>query len=264
MHKRNRSFWVFRFLIVFVIFLSSCASRQDVVYFQDAGTFETLISDNAFSPKFKVDDLISIHVSTLNPEASAPFNLVVGISQDAGANPGIGGGQQVSYLVDKDGEIDFPVLGKIKVEGLSQEELRVKLRGLLSEYLKDPIINIRILNFTVTILGEVQRPGTYPVIGEQITILEALGLAGDLTIRGIRNNVLVIRDFDGTKVYTRIDLTSKEAMKSPVYYLTQNDVVYIEPNNSAVSSSTLDNRATIAISIVSLLVTTGVILLTRN
>ena len=135
---------------------------------------------------------------------------------------------------------------------------------MLSEYLKDPIINIRILNFTVTILGEVQRPGTYPVIGEQITILEALGLAGDLTIRGIRNNVLVIRDFDGTKVYTRIDLTSKEAMKSPVYYLTQNDVVYIEPNNSAVSSSTLDNRATIAISIDSLLVTTGVILLTRN
>ena len=120
------------------------------------------------------------------------------------------------------------------------------------------------MNFTVTILGEVQRPGTYPVIGEQITILEALGLAGDLTIRGIRNNVLVIRDFDGTKVYTRIDLTSKEAMKSPVYYLTQNDVVYIEPNNSAVSSSTLDNRATIAISIDSLLVTTGVILLTRN
>ena len=87
MHKRNRSFWVFRFLIVFVNFLSSCASRQDVVYFQDAGTFETLISDNAFSPKFKVDDLISIHVSTLNPEASAPFNLVVGISQDAGAIP---------------------------------------------------------------------------------------------------------------------------------------------------------------------------------
>ncbi|AWX45814.1 hypothetical protein HME9304_02844 [Flagellimonas maritima] len=263
MRKKNSNSWIFP-LVTVIMLLSSCASRQDIIYFQDAGNFETLVSDNAFSPKFKVDDLISIHVSTLNPEASAPFNLVVGVSQDAGSNPGIGGGQQVSYLVDKDGEIDFPVLGKVKVEGLSQEELRVKLRNLLSEYLKDPIINIRILNFTVTVLGEVQRPGTYPVTGEQITILEALGLAGDLTIRGLRGNILVIRDFDGTKVYNRIDLTSKNAMKSPVYYLTQNDVVYVEPNNSAVSSSSLDSRVTIAISIVSLLVTTSVILITRN
>ncbi len=263
MRKKNSSSWIFP-LVTVIILLSSCASRQDIIYFQDAGNFETLVSDNAFSPKFKVDDLISIHVSTLNPEASAPFNLVVGVTQDASANPGIGGGQQVSYLVDKDGEIDFPVLGKVKVEGLSQEELRVKLRNLLSEYLKDPIINIRILNFTVTVLGEVKRPGTYPVTGEQITILEALGLAGDLTIRGIRGNILVIRDFDGTKVYNRIDLTSKDAMKSPVYYLTQNDVVYVEPNNSAVSSSSLDNRATIAVSIVSLLITTAVLIITRN
>ncbi|MBS9462189.1 polysaccharide biosynthesis/export family protein [Flagellimonas sp. 389] len=263
MYIKNNNPWFFS-LAIFAILLTSCASRQDVVYFQDAGNFETLVSDNVFSPKFKVDDLISIHVSTLNPEASAPFNLAVGISADSGANPGVSTGQQVSYLVDKDGEIDFPVLGKVKVEGFSQEELRVKLRELLSEYLKDPIINIRILNFTVTVLGEVQRPGTYPVTGEQITILEALGLAGDLSIRGIRDNVLVIRDFDGTKVYNRIDLTSKEAMKSPVYYLTQNDVIYVEPNNSAVASSSLDSRATITVSIISLLITTGVILITRN
>ena len=108
------------------------------------------------------------------------------------------------------------------------------------------------------------RPGTYPVNGEQITILKALGLAGDLTIKAVRNNVMVIRDFDGTKVYTRINLLDKNAMNSPVYYLTQNDVVYVEPNNSAITASSLDNRATIAISIASILITSTIILLTRT
>ncbi len=148
--------------------------------------------------------------------------------------------------------------------GLSSEELRVMLREQLSEYLKDPIINIRLRNFTVTVLGEVNRPGTYPVEGERISILEALGLANDLTIKGKRENVMVIRDFDGTKVYHRINLKRKEAMSSPVYYLTQNDVVYVEPNKSAITASSLDNRATIALSIASILITSTVILLTRN
>jgi polysaccharide export outer membrane protein len=249
-------------IIVFIgiLTLTSCASKRNVVYFQGTGDFETLVDKKKFTPKFKVDDLVSIHVSTLDQEASAPFNLYRGISEEGrlrSADP-------VDYLVDEAGEIDFPVIGKIKVAGLSPEELRVQLRGRLSEYLKDPIINIRLQNFTVTILGEVNRPGTYAVNGEQITILEALGLAGDLAIKGQRENVLVIRDFDGTKVYTRIDLTKKEALTSPVYYLTQNDVVYIEPNRSAVTSSTLDNRATIAISIASILITSTVILITRN
>ena len=138
------------------------------------------------------------------------------------------------------------------------------MREKLSEYLKNPIINIRLRNFSVTVLGEVHRPGTYPVNGERITILEALGFAGDLTVKGVRDNVMVIRDFDGTKVYTRIDLTKKESLSSPVYYLTQNDVVYVEPNQSAITASSLDNRATIAISIASVLITASVLLLTRN
>ncbi len=247
------------FLIVLVLILfSSCASKKDVVYFQNTGSFETIVDKNSFTPKFKVDDLVNIHVSTLDPEASAPFNLFRGASE-GGIQP-----QQVDYLIDKDGEIDFPVIGKVKISGLSAEEVRVLLRRKLEDYLKDPIINIRLQNFTVTILGEVKRPGTYPVNGERITILEALGLAGDLGVKGVRENVMVIRDFDGTKVYTRIDLTKKEAMSSPVYYLTQNDVVYVEPNQSAITSSSLDNRATIAISIASTLLTATVILITRN
>lgn len=237
---------------------ASCASKSDVVYFQNTGTFETIVDKNTFVPKFKVDDLVSIHVSTLDPEASLPFNLFRGAAE-GGITP-----EQVDYLIDSNGEIDFPVIGKIKIAGLSPEETRVLLREKLSEYLRDPIINIRLKNFTITVLGEVRTPGTFVVNGEKITILEALGLANDLTIKGQRENIMVIRDFDGTKVYTRIDLTKKEALSSPVYYLTQNDVVYVEPNQSAITASSLDNRATIAVSIISVLITSAVIVLTRN
>ncbi|CAZ97922.1 Polysaccharide export protein [Zobellia galactanivorans] len=245
-------------LVLSAVLLSSCATRKEVVYFQNTGDFETLVDKNSFTPKFKVDDLVSIFVSTLDSEASAPFNLFRG-SSEGGIRP-----EQVDYLVDKEGEIDFPVIGKIKIAGLSGEEVRVLLRDRLSDYLKDPIINIRLRNFSISVLGEVNRPGTYPVDGERITIMEALGLAGDLTIKGKRENVMVIRDFDGTKVYTRIDLTKKEALSSPVYYLTQNDIVYVEPNNSAIKSSTLDNRASIYVSVASLLITSTVLLITRN
>ena len=244
-------------ILILGILLTSCASKEDVVYFQNTGNFETIVGKNDFTPKFKVDDLVSIHVSTLDNEASVPFNLFRGASE-GGITP-----EQVDYLIDKEGEIDFPVVGKIKISGLSPEETRVLIRERLSEYLKDPIINIRLMNFRITVLGEVNAPGTYPVNSEKVTILQAIGLAGDLTIKGQRENVMVIRDFDGTKVYRRIDLTKKEALNSPVYYLTQNDVVYIEPNQSAVQSSQLDNRATILVSIFSVLITSTVIILTR-
>ncbi|MFC2148444.1 polysaccharide biosynthesis/export family protein [Bacteroidota bacterium] len=248
------------FLILIIFILSSCASakREDVVYFQDTGNFETIVDNNKSVTKFKVDDLVSIHVSSLDPEASVPFNLFRGGSE-GGIRP-----EQVDYLIDQDGKIDFPVIGKIKIEGLAPDELRIMLRDMLSDYLKDPIINIRLRNFTVTLLGAVNNPGTYPVAGERITILEALGLAGDLSLRAVRTNVLVVRDFDGTKVYTRIDLTSKNVSKSPVYYLTQNDVVYAEPNKSGIKETTLDQRATIYVTLFSLAVTSTVLILTRS
>lgn len=246
--------------VLLLCLIYSCGPAKDVVYFQDANQFETLVDDNTFTTKFKVDDLVSIHISTLDPEASAPFNLFRGAEEGvAGMRP-----EQVNYLVDENGEIDFPVIGKIKIEGLSPSETKALLREKLSDYLKDPIINIRIRNFTVTILGAVNRPGTYPINGEQITIMEALGYAGDINIKARRDNVMVIRDFDGTKVYNRINLNSKDALKSPVYYLTQNDVVYVEPNKSGKAQSSLDQRATLAFSIVSLMITSTIILLTRN
>lgn len=240
-----------------MILMASCASKKDIVYFQNAGDYETIVSDNSHTNKFKVDDVLSIHVSTFDPQASLPFNLFKG-AEEGGLRA-----EQVDYIIDKDGEIDFPVLGAIKLVGLSPEESKDLLKQKLSPYLKDAIINIRLKNFTVTVLGEVNRPGTYPVGGEQITVLEAIGLANDLTIKGLRKNVMVIRDFNGTKVYTRIDLTRKESLNSPVYYLTQNDVVYVEPNDSAVNASAFDSRVSIWVSIASLLITSTVLIITR-
>ena len=254
----KKTFLKFAVLAISVTFFS-CASRKEVVYFQDAGEFETLIENNTPITKFKVDDLVSIHVSSLNPEASAPFNLFRGASE--------GGfrAEQVDYLVDQEGMIEFPVIGKIKIEGLSPDELRILLSEKLSDFLKDPIINIRIRNFTVTILGQVNAPGTYPLAaGEQISILEALGLAGDITLRGKRDNVLVIRDFNGTKVYHRIDLTSKNVMKSPVFYLSQNDVVYVEPNQQGIRDTSVGASTAITVSILTSILTSAVFILTRN
>ncbi|MEE9361035.1 MAG: polysaccharide biosynthesis/export family protein [Cellulophaga sp.] len=235
--------------------LSSCGSKKDVVYFQDISDYETIVAKNQFSSKFKVDDLVSINVSTYDPEASAPFNLFRGAAE-GGMRP-----EQVDYLINSTGEINFPVIGKLKIVGLSPEELGILLTKELEDYLKNPIINIRLKNFRVTVLGEVRRPGSYFVPGERITIFEALGLAGDLTIKGMRKNVTVIRDFNGTKVSTKIDLTKKESLSSSVYYLTQNDIVYVEPNKSAVTSSSLDSRTTISISILSLLITSTILLI---
>lgn len=256
--KANRSKF---FLLVFLgIFVASCGSKKDVVYFQDASDYETIVSDNTHTNTFKVDDVIGINVSTLDPMASIPFNLFSTARGEGSFNQP----QQLDYIVDEHGDIDFPVLGTVNIVGLTPEETKILLKDKLQPYLKEPIINIRLRNFTVTVLGQVNRPGTYQVNGEQITVLEAIGLANDLDIKGKRDNVLVIRDFNGTKVYTRIDLTTKDALNSPVYYLTQNDVVYVEPNQSAVTQSALDNRAGLAVSIASLLITTTIILITRN
>lgn len=234
-----------------VLVLTSCATKHDIVYFQNAKNFETIVDTDTFTPKLKVNDIVSIYVSTFDMEASKPFNLI----KNTGTT-----GQLIDYLIDIDGNIDFPVLGKIKLLGLTVEEAKELIKKKLSDgYLKDPIVNIRIQNFRITVLGQVNSPGTYTISGERITIMEALGLAGDLNIRGRRDNILIIRDFNGTKTYTRVDLTNKEVFNSPVYYLTQNDVVYVEPNNAAISSASGDSRIGLFSSILGLAV--GIIVL---
>ncbi len=251
-----RSKMIIATIIIGMLF-TSCASRQDIVYFQNAKSFETVVDTDTFTAKLKVGDVVSIYVSTLDQTVTQPYNLV----RSAGAQ-----GELIDYLIDVEGNIDYPVLGKIKLLGLTVEEAKAlfKKKFAEGELLKDPVIIFRVLNFRVTVAGEVNNPGVYPVSGERISILEALGMAGDLTIKGRRDNILVVRDFNGTKTYTRIDLTNKEVFNSPVYYLTQNDYVYVEPNNSAISGASGDARIGTLISITSFLITTTLLLITRN
>lgn len=240
--------------IAVLLFFMSCGSRKNIVYMQNARPFETEVVTNSFEPRLKIDDILSIHISSIDMAATAPFNLTVGAGQNI---------RELEYVIDKEGNIDFPVLGKIQLLGLSITEAKELFREKLinGDYLKDPIVNIRIKNFRVTVLGQVQKPGTYVVEGQRITLLEAIGLAGDLDIKGKRKNILIVRDFDGVKTYTRVDLTSKEFVNSPVYYLTQNDVVYVEPNNSVVRTSNLDSRLTIGLSVFSIVLTTVIALI---
>jgi len=239
------------------VFFTSCSTKQDVIYFQNAKNFETIVDTDTFKAKLKVGDIVSVYVSTLDPTVTAPYNIVIASGS---------GAQLIDYLIDVDGNIDYPILGKIKLVGLTVEEAKELFKKKFSEgqLLKDPVIMIRFLNFRITVAGEVRSPGVYPVSGERVSILEALGMAGDLTIKGRRDNVLVVRDFNGTKTYTRIDLTNKEVFNSPVYYLTQNDYIYVEPNNSAISGASGDIRVGTIITITSFILTTALIFVTRN
>jgi polysaccharide export outer membrane protein len=225
-------------LIISTLLLSSCATSRKPFYF-------TAIKDSALFGAVDVpdviiqaNDLLSITVSSLDPEASQMFNM----PNQAQVRSTTSTGdvlEPAGYLVNKDGDIRFLMLGNIKAAGLTKEELQVKIRRTIIEkkLLLDPVVEIRHLNFRVTVLGEVNRPTVVTISNEKITLLEALGLAGDITIFGQRNNVLIIRTTDGKRVVNRINLNTTELFNSPFYYLKPNDIVYVEPNKARVLSS---------------------------
>tara|TARA_R110002126_G_scaffold286935_2_gene439222 strand:- start:2314 stop:3087 length:774 start_codon:yes stop_codon:yes gene_type:complete len=240
--------------LLLLLQLSACVSKKDIIYFQNDEIDQSKVS-NSYKTVIKPDDLLQIVVTALDTEAVVPFNLgMVNFSATGGAAMGMQ--QQLNYLVDTNGEIDFPVLGKLKVGGLSRDELITMLKNKLEpDYIINPNINIIITNYKVTVLGDVQRPGNYTIPNERITILEAIGLAGDLNISGQRNSVLVQREEDGKKTQYRVDLLSKELFTSPVYYLQQNDVVYVEPNYARIQSASANSNTSLFISITGLIVT---------
>lgn len=240
--------------VLALLMLSSCGSRKNIVYFQDE-PIEDIITSEPKQLIYKPDDILTINVSALDPDTVKAFNLTLvsgGNINNLNAQSGL---QQQTYLIDYDGNIEFPVLGTLKVAGLTRTELTDMLTQMISEYAKDPIVNVRLANFTVTILGEVSNPGTFTIQDERITILEALGLADDLTIFGKRKNVLLVREVDGKKKFAKIDLTSVNTVNSPVYYLQQNDVIYVEPNNAKVRSSTYNQNNAVLISAIGTLTT---------
>ena len=192
-------------LLVIFIALNSCASRQDVIYFQDEPISEAITNQNAnFELRYKTDDLLTIIVSADDPVVAQPYNLQAA-STTTSVIDAQGSLKMQTYLIDSNGNIEFPGLGTIKIGGLTRSEANNFLKEKLKEYIKNPIVNIRLANFTVTVLGEVKNPGTYTIQDEKISISEALGLAGDLTIYGKRDNVLLIREVDGQKKYSKVN-----------------------------------------------------------
>lgn len=249
-----------------ILLLASCDTYKNVVYMQGAGVEVGFNDkDKALRPDatLKPGDLLTITVNTNTPEASQPFNLPLipggeGMSSYSISKTSISGGAGIqNYLVDIDGNIVFPVLGKLHVAGMKKNELINLLKNKIYPfYMKEePIITVRFANYKVSVLGEVNRPGAYDVNNEKLDLFEAVAIAGDLTIYGRRDNVLLIRENEkGVRTTYRIDLRDKRIIDSPFFYLQQNDILYVQPNNPRARGSALGSAEALSISVVGTLI----------
>ncbi len=230
-------------LIVLVLSCSSCSSYRNVPYFQDVDQNTISKEDiNNYSPfVIQSGDLLGINVTTDSKGAEAfnyNLNRISGISGDTGLHNEMGSQNSViGFLVDVNGNINLPYIGLMKVTGLTTNNLAEQLQNKLVNIFNKPVVNVRVLNFKISVLGDVQRPDVFTVQNERITITEALSLAGDLNITGIRNNILLIREINGKREYIPIDLNSKKLFSSPFYYLKNHDVIYVTPNRAKFSSN---------------------------
>jgi polysaccharide biosynthesis/export protein len=234
-YKHLRSFS--SLLLVLCMMFSSCVSQKEVVYFQPdiiEGNVQNISQKHV--SRLQSGDILSIMVSSLSPEASAMFNPYQLAAQQQNTQAATLTAA-TGYLINEEGYITLPLIEKVKLAGLSSTEATELLTKQLNKYLQQPTVNVRILNFKISVLGEVTRPALYTIPNEKITLPEAIALAGDLTIYGRRDNVQIIREVDGKRTFTRINLTRRELFNSPYYYLQANDVIYVEPTKSKVTSS---------------------------
>lgn len=224
---------------------SSCATVKDIAYFQNKVVNQPEKIDKHAGIVIQPKDMLSIVVSSRNPELVTMFNLPV-VSYQAGSEIVAGGGAQriLGYVVDNAGCIDFPVLGPLEVAGMTRWELAemIKTKLIKGGLLTDAVVTVEFMNFKVSVLGEVNAPGTYTIEGDKVTVLQAISLARDLTIFGMRENVSVIRERDGERTIYQINLCDVNLFKSPAYYLQQNDIIYVEPNKEKARQSTTDDK----------------------
>ena len=259
-------------LVALALLVSSCASTKDIAYFQNKIVNQPEKVDKHAGIVIQPKDMLSIVVSSRNPELVAMFNLPV-VSYQAGGEVALNGSQQrlMGYVVDEEGFIDFPVLGKLNIVGKTRWEVAELVKNKLVQegYLSDAVVTVEFLNFKISVLGEVASPGTFSIDGDKVTVLQAISLARDLTIFGRRDNVSVIREQDGKRTIYEINLTDVDLFKSPAYYLQQNDIVYVQPNDIKARQSTTDDKTlriasiglssgSLLISVVTLLATLGV------
>ncbi|WP_162126234.1 polysaccharide biosynthesis/export family protein [Flavobacterium phycosphaerae] len=240
------------FLLIASLFIQSCASKKDILYYQD---IQNKSQDNIsyLTNKVQVNDILYIKVAALIAESAEPFN----IQMSALGNINIETYKIQGYLVSQKGTITFPILGDIKVADKSTEEIQDMLSKMLSDngYIKDATVSVRIINSKVTVLGEVKVPGTYSFDEQNISLNQAIGFAGDLTINGVRKDVLLIREINGTRTYVRLDLTSSDWFTGPYYYVKQNDVIIVNPNGPKVLTSGYLNNIGSIVGLLSFFVT---------
>lgn len=253
-------------VVCMAVFFTACTSTKKIIYLQDVVPLKQQEIEQKYEVIIHGDDLLAIMVNSRDPELALPFNMPM-VSYQLGSNTG---GQQrvLGYLVDTNGNIDFPILGEIHVEGLTRMQLTELIKNKLIEgdLIKDPIVTVQFLNFKISVMGEVGRPGSFTISGDRITLLEALSMAGDLTIYGRRDRVGVIRENNGKRTILFHDLRSADIFNSPCYYLQQNDIVYVEPNKAKSGQSSINQNNSIGVwvSVISLLTTIAVLPQIRN
>jgi len=230
-------------ILPLLLLVVSCTNTKQSVYFNNVSNSDIISTVENLEPTIAKNDLLSISVNSLSADASVLFNSPNSTNTTSSTSTG-NTNSASGYLVSQEGNIEFPLLGAIKAAGLTKSELKNNLQKSLTDkkLLRNPIVNVRFLNFKVTVLGEVTRPTVVNVVNEKISLLEALGLAGDVTIYGKRDNILLIREEEGKKVLRRINLNSGEIFNSPYYYLKSNDIVYVEANKAKIASASRTNQ----------------------
>lgn len=236
-------------IVLITLIISSCASKKDLIYFQGEQESHTKYED--YIPRIQSSDMLAISITAADIKATEPFNQqsVYQLNSAMQNNP-----YAKVYTVDEQGNINYPIIGQIKVGGLTRTEAENELKSKLSKYIVNPGVNINFTNFRISVLGEVAKPGNFTVPNERVSILDAIGMAGDLTINGVRSNITVIREQNGQKQTYNVDLTSKDVLNSPVYYLAQNDVVYVEPNSAKISASKFTPNYSLWISVAGVII----------
>lgn len=249
------------FFIGLIFIAGSCASPEKVLYLQDVDQYKQQEIDEVYEVRIHKDDLLAIMVNSKNPELALPFNMPM-VTYQLGTNMGAAGQQRVlGYLVDSEGNIDFPILGKLRVDGLTRLQLTELIKNKLIEedLIRDPIVTVQMLNFKISVMGEVARPGSFTITSDRVTLLEALSMAGDLTIYGKRDRVAVIREVEGKRTILYHDLRSADLFRSPCYYLQQNDIVYVEPNRAKIGQSEINQNNSVGVWLSALSVLTSIV-----
>lgn len=266
--KRMNKKILIKFVLIssVLLFVSACVGNKNITYFknlQDSTQINEVKAARFNEPLIRTDDILSVNIQTIDPANNSTLNQVsmlptagTNLASSSGVNATVNG-----YLVDKEGSIELPLLGKIKVSENTTSQAKEIIREKAKIYYKNPTVQVRFSNFKITVLGEVLRPAPYILPNEKVSILDAIGLAGDLTIFGKRENVLLIRENNGKKEFYRFNLNSTDSFKSPAFYLQQNDIIYVEANKA--KQSNLNASRTQLFSIIGSVVSLLVVAITR-